>query len=971
MMTAAAFWEFISHQGTHDKLSPQHYKSVVLTNQISVTAALAMIPLTALYYWLGIDSLFVTQYVTFALLLACVGFNAVGESQWWYYRIAKIILYFTIIANVFYTASTLGYESGIHLLYYPVVLGVILFYSLHRRLLFLVPGLAIPLLCIAVLEITDYSVFAMQGLSYRLLHFMYYLSLVSSVVFSLLFGFYYNTLIMRQQQSLLTTRQQLEAIFENSYDAMLLVDPRTDEIQACNRKAVVLFGLADRHQIMGRKSAGFQRRELQPRERRQVLQMLRRRGRWVQDRELVTARGEAFWGEVGITWISVKRKGMCLVRITDITQKRAAETQLRKKETALREAQRLARIGSFEFDLSTGKGEVSEELHRIFETRTNQPFTWERLLERMEPGHADTLTDLVRQSAPPEADIRLELRGRQAVSGGLLHLQLLGKMTFDEAGQPRRIMGILQDISERKRREIELIEAKSLAEQASVAKEQFLATMSHEIRTPINAILGMSHYLLQDDPKPEQIENLEILQFSAENLLLLVNDILDLNKIEAGRIRFEEIEFSLREVLGRIQQTHAHAATEKNLHFLREIDDTLPATVVGDPVRLAQVLNNLVSNAVKFTPKGWVKLRADLNRQDAEFVEINFSVEDSGIGIPSDKLDYIFERFTQASSDTTRMYGGTGLGLSITKRLLELQNSIIYVKSQVGAGSGFYFTLRLRKAASQKNIAFRPTAEEDYLLQGARVLIVEDNEINRLVTAKFLERWRIECDYAPNGRIAIDKVKTGQYDLILMDLQMPEMNGYDTTRQIRQYSQVPVLAVTATPAAEMGEKIQESGINDYVLKPFQPDDLLRKINRFVKSDNTRIPAQETLVVAGQDVKPTFAYRRILELTQDNDEYRVLLTQSYIRLLRQLKLDYEKNLLAGDLAQLRFMVSYVGPPFTFLEVTGVKEEVMFGIRLIEKSASDLKALNRSVQRLQAACDYLLRELEDKLLMAKVA
>lgn len=969
-MNAVNVWEYLSHQGARASLSPKHYKSVVLTNQISITAALFSISLAVLYYALGLTPLFVSQYLTFMVLMSCLLLNHLGERRWAFYQIAKAVLFLVINVNIFFTSSSLGYESGFHLLYYAALLGMMLFYNLHKRLIFLVAGLVVSLTCIAVLESTDYSLFAVRSLSPEVLHFIYFTSLVISLSLSLLFAFYFDRITVRQQESMAVAQRQLEAIFENSYDAIALVDPRTNSIQACNQKAIELFGMDTDAPVCGRNVEQFQKNALAEPEKRHILRTLHRQGRWVHNPELVTMQGKTFWGDVGVTLLKVRGKTLHLIRIADVTAAKVAETKLRKSESALREAQRLARIGSFEFDIPAQTGEVSEEFYRIFGLNPREPFAFERLEALMLPGYDMALREMMAQCAPESDTFKLECRASQAVSGSPVHLQLLGKIVSFENGKPGRVMGTIQDITDRKLREIELIKAKNLAEQASVAKEQFLSTMSHEVRTPINAILGMSHYLLHDDPQPGQVENLEVLQFSAENLLLLVNDILDLNKLEAGKIEFEEIGFDFRHTVHRIKQTHAYSAAEKGLLFTCDIDRNIAPTLLGDPVRLAQVLNNLLSNAMKFTETGWVKMEVELNSQDENSVEINFSVEDSGIGIAKDKLDLVFESFTQASSDTTRKYGGTGLGLTITKRLLELQNSIIYVKSELGQGSGFYFTLRFRKpAAYQIPPALIAKTLNGHPLKGVRLLVVEDNEINRLVTAKFLDRWGIVYDYAVDGEKALDKVADNPYDLVLMDLQLPGMDGFETTRRIRAYSPVPVLAMTASPLSEVKNRIFGAGMSDYILKPFQPDDLLRKITKYATcSIMEKTAAQPDFVVPVTDTsvfRPTLNYAKIAELTADNEDYRQLLTQSYIKLFRQLKTDYENALLAGDLAQLRFIVNYIEPPFTFLAVTGTREEIMFGIKLIEKPVSDIKILTRSIERIHAYCNQFAQELEEHL------
>ncbi|WPP52925.1 PAS domain S-box protein [Catalinimonas niigatensis] len=396
---------------------------------------------------------------------------------------------------------------------------------------------------------------------------------------------------------------------------------------------------------------------------------------------------------------------------------------------------------------------------------------------------------------------------------------------------------------ERNRKEQELIEARKQAEHASMAKAQFLSTMSHEIRTPLNAVIGISYLLLQDDPKPEQVENLQALRFSGENLLALINDILDFSKIEAGKIEFEEADFNLKQLLTGIQKSLALKAEEKGLDLHLTYDDAIPKAVVGDPTRLSQIMNNLLSNAIKFTKEGSVQMRVSVTAQNQDKVDLSFEVQDSGIGIPEGKQTHIFDSFSQAASDTTRHYGGTGLGLAITKKLLELQGSQIQLSSKEGEGALFYFTLSFKKSnhTIEDKSAFLQGTEGYKSLEGYQVLLVEDNTMNVIVARQFLNKWKLAFDHAENGEEAVRKVNSGAaYNLVLMDLQMPVMDGYDATLQIRKtHPDLPIIALTASAMLEIQERVFKVGMNDFVSKPFNPKELYHKIVKHLQKTKQR------------------------------------------------------------------------------------------------------------------------------------
>ncbi len=395
---------------------------------------------------------------------------------------------------------------------------------------------------------------------------------------------------------------------------------------------------------------------------------------------------------------------------------------------------------------------------------------------------------------------------------------------------------------ERKNYEQELILAKKQAEEASLAKAQFLSTMSHEIRTPMNAVLGITHILLQDNPRPDQAQSLNILRFSGQNLLALINDILDFSKIDAGKIAFEDTNFDVCELVNGISQSLSFKTNEKSVNLHVHLDTAIPKTIIGDSTRLSQILTNLVGNAIKFTEKGAISISVEVESVATESISLYFEVKDTGIGIPEDRLKGIFDSFSQASVETTRKYGGTGLGLAITKRLLELQNSRIDVRSTLGEGSRFYFSLKF-KLSDQVTDQAEPTktlfaSEVSFeSLAGHKVLLVEDNAINVIVAQKFLNKWGLEYDHAENGEEAILKAKTQSYDLILMDLQMPVMDGYEASKAIRGFDQeTPIIALTASVMQEIQEKVKGLGVNAFVSKPLNPHELYLKISAYLKKN---------------------------------------------------------------------------------------------------------------------------------------
>lgn len=375
--------------------------------------------------------------------------------------------------------------------------------------------------------------------------------------------------------------------------------------------------------------------------------------------------------------------------------------------------------------------------------------------------------------------------------------------------------------------------AKEQAEHAARTKADFLSMMSHEIRTPMNAVIGLTNFLLEDNPKEEHVETLNTLRFSAKNLLVIINDILDFSKIEAQKIVFENASVDIREVLNRLNQIFRPVAIQKGLDFDMICDARIPPYLVCDSTRTSQILTNLISNALKFTEKGHVTVRLELVEREIGYVTVRAEVRDSGLGINKGQQKAIFESFTQASSSTTRKFGGTGLGLTITKRLLTLQGSDLFLESEEGIGSSFYFTVRYAIGDGADVIHTSPEGASHTGID-ATILLVEDNEVNVVVATKFLHKWGARVIVAKNGAEALEKLSEEKLNLILMDLQMPVMDGYTAVREIRKKGiKLPVIALTASALLEDQQKIYEAGMDDFVLKPFEPDQLLAKIRYYI------------------------------------------------------------------------------------------------------------------------------------------
>ncbi len=547
-----------------------------------------------------------------------------------------------------------------------------------------------------------------------------------------------------------------------------------------------------------------------------------------------------------------------------------------------------------------------------------------------------------------------------------------GSIYRDEHGNVLGAVVVARDITELKRVEKQLYESKEnaenaqkIAESATKSKQQFLSNMSHEIRTPMNAIIGFTKVMLKTELDEKQKEYLSAIELSGDALIVLINDILDLAKVESGKMTFEQVPFKLSSTVSSMMHLFEPKLQEKNIKLIKVYDKGIPEVLLGDSIRLNQVMLNLLSNAVKFTSEGKITVSVELLEEDEKMAIIQFSIKDTGIGIKKENLETIFGSFQQASNDTTRLFGGTGLGLSIVKQLLEPQGGHISVESEINIGSTFTFVLSFLKTKAKVELS-PDVVQLDMEIKGIKVLVVEDMVLNQLLMKTVLEDFGFGCEIAVNGKVALEKLYENPYDIILMDLQMPEMDGFEATKYIRNTMKltIPIIALTADVTTVDTGKCKQMGMDDYIAKPIDEKLLYSKMVTLLKNAVRTSTAESLKENAVEKAKCTnLAY--LNTRTKSNPKMIKEMIEIYLEQTPTLITLMRSSFNTQDWKSLSSAAHKMIPSFSIMGINIDFEEMAHKVQEFANTQLHLDSIEEMVLQLETVCGQACEELEEEL------
>lgn len=706
--------------------------------------------------------------------------------------------------------------------------------------------------------------------------------------------------------------------FEDLFDAFLLTDSHTYETLLCNHKASVLLGFADQKTIQQQKITDFLALQFDTLYHIQS-SLAVQKNISLSEIRLRKQNHDWFWANLSVSSFHYEGKSYWLWRIQDISANKELEYKFLRNQQQFSEisqrfsmAAQIAEIGIWDMEIESGKLFWNDKMYDIYGVSSKQKVTHKSFIKLLYPEDQTILNNIIKTTIRQESDFQTEFRILR--KGEIRHIRSNGKVYKTENGLIQRIIGVSIDLTEQKTAEQKLIDARETAIKTMKSRTQFVSVLSHEIRNSLQAMIGITQLLLEDNKQVEQTQRIEALKFATDNLLLLVDDILDFSKLEQGSSTIKLQDFSLLELLRSLKQTFEFKAKAKGLALEIDADREIPTVLMGDPSRLSQVLTNLIGNAIKFTEKGWIGIFAEIKELTETQVSIEFSVKDTGVGIPFGKQDMIFEQFSQAHTDHRQDFGGTGLGLAISRQILLLQGSTMQVQSTEGEGSRFYFVLSFARSG----LTSLPTRKTQYEhnLRGVRVLVAEDNRVNQLIISQFLKRWNSQSEIVGNGKMVLERLKNTKYDLLLLDLQMPIMNGYETAKQIRQYytsKELPIIALSADSWDEIEENLKGTGINDFIRKPFAIQDFYEKIRQYTPDNGSKEP--ETMSLPEIDF---LNFRQVQDLVGNEKE----VLEEFVRLtsyaFEEFQVQYTEALHGKDYEEFRKITHKMISTLRFLE-----------------------------------------------------